>query len=161
MSFSVRSFIAGVRESHPTLGPDELTKQVLIDLPATDKEEAFQQCLRQVVSNCITSTSDRFQAPVRQPERDSTRSWKTRVARSWKIKLEDGFWGPNGWIKFGDCTIVDLTFAAELRRRDAAALEVSAANLEGWSALLVQHGVDHIRDLPESVLRERLEGGSA
>lgn len=174
-SFSIYRFITSVRKDYPTLGPDELTEKVLASLPIEDERAALEQCLRHTVSGAITSSSrDRpFLIPdavKAEPsssssnsssssgKRDSTRSWKTRVSRQWKINLEVTFKGAEAWIPFGDSTKVDLLHGAKTRRDEAAELAESAIALELWADLLDEYKVTRVRDLPESVLRERLEG---
>lgn len=169
--FSIYSFITEVRKDNWDMTPNELTKLVLKELPAEREGEALQQCLRKVVSDHISSSRDGrrpYLHPVPnrpEPPRDSAKSWKTSASRRrWETYLEDPFHvvpGSPDYIRFGDCRVDDLIQAVQKRHDAAEALRVTAAVLEEWCQLLVKHGARRIRELPESVLRERLNRGAA
>jgi hypothetical protein len=167
--FSLYSFITEVRKEYPTLGPNELTDEVLAALPPEHERAALEQSLRHTVSAAITKTTTNrpFLVPQRdkQPERDSSRSWKTAASRGrWERFLEEPFHiapGTTRWIAFGDCTVDDLVQGSQSRRVAAQNLISSASAIEEWTELLVRHGVRRVRELPQSVLRERLERAAA
>ncbi|MER5843247.1 hypothetical protein ABT099_23705 [Streptomyces prasinus] len=66
---------------------------------------------------------------------------------------------PREWKRIGDCTFTDLMFAATQRRDQAARTSAAAERLERLAELLRSHGVDRVRDLPESILTK--VGGAA
>lgn len=66
---------------------------------------------------------------------------------------------PSEWKRIGDCSFSDLMFAAGQRRDQAARTSAKAEHLERLAELLRVHGVDRVRDLPESLLAE--VGGAA
>lgn len=166
--WSLRSFITGVRqEDNWGLPPEELTKLVLHELPPEREREALEQAVRHVVSSVVSSGPSGDQpylraVPKPASERDSARSWRTSASRRrWQTYLEDPLDivpGRAGYrVAFGDCTVDDLVKAAAKRRDVAAGLTTTAGVLDGWCELLVKHGVRRVRELPEHVLRPRLE----
>lgn len=169
--FSIYSFVTEVRKQHPELAPNELAKEVLTQLPAEHERAALEQALRLLVSGEITrNTANRpFLIPSAglssETPRDSARSWKTAASRRrWESYLEEPFHvipGSKRWIAFGDCTADDLTTSALSRRDRAAALLTAAEALDEWVELLAQHGVRRVRDLPQEVLRHRLDRSAA
>lgn len=172
--FSIHLFITGIRKEFPTLGPDELTKKVLTQLPTEHEREALEQALRTVVVTQISNGPSRGDRPFLVPSRgahheqsgrDSTRSRKLSAIRGrMEENLEKPFFvlpGGKQWIPFGDVSVDDLIRGIKTDQRRVGALTDSITAKEEWIALMVKHGVRRIRDLPESVLRERLEQGRA
>lgn len=66
---------------------------------------------------------------------------------------------PREWKRVGDCSFTDLMFAAGQRRDQAARTSAAAERFERLAELVRVHGVERVRDLPESVLSE--VGGAA
>lgn len=97
------------------------------------------------------------------PGRQAARSAKVAAIREagprWlRDRLNTGA-DPREWKRIGDCTFTDLMFAAGQRRDQAARTSAAAERLEALAELVRAHGVDRVRDLPESVLAEA--GGAA
>lgn len=63
------------------------------------------------------------------------------------------------WKRIGDCTFTDLMFAVSQRREQAARTSAAADRYERLAELVQAHGVELVRDLPESVLSQ--VGGAA
>lgn len=66
---------------------------------------------------------------------------------------------PSEWKRLGDCGFSDLMFAVQQRRDQAARTSAVAERLESLAELLRAHGVERVRDLPETVLSS--VGGAA
>lgn len=76
-------------------------------------------------------------------------------------ELRERWFGHEGWVFFGDFTVDDCRFAADLRRKQAQRNEAEAAKLDHWAQLLLKHRVSRIADLPASVLAAQFERQAA
>lgn len=166
MTFSINTLIREVRAEQPTFGVDAITDLVLPRIPPEAVMVALRQCLRNTVSGIFTSSTDE-RAPIMSPVPvdtapvpDSTRSRKTRLKRAWAASLEVQIRGAQENKPFGDFTLDDCRYAVKTREQRAAVELEHARSFEQWADLLLTHQVARVRDLPESVLRSRLEGKS-
>lgn len=174
--FKLPRFVRTVFESSTAItDPDTLAKEVLRALEPRDEHAALEQALRLVAQNFLTkargsltslggrSRCDAHNPPVTEGRTTSSKSWKTRGSREfWQDRLEKPFHveGPE-WVLLGDLGVPALTRIAEHRDVLSVTNAKEAAGAREWAALLVQHDVAIIRKLPESVLRERLQGEAA
>lgn len=172
--FKLRRFVRTVFESSTITDPDTLAKEVLRALDPKDERAALEQALRMVAQNFLTGARGSLTSLGGQPMRDSqpesaaegrttsAKSWKTAGSRQyWQKRLEDLIHvdGPDSqWVALGDCDVAALTHIAEHRDMLSVANAKEAAGAREWVALLELHGVTTVRKLPESVLRERLQG---
>jgi hypothetical protein len=175
--FKLRRFVRTVFESSAITDPDSLAKEVLRALDPKDERAALEQALRLVAQNYLThargsltslggqSGVDAQSSPAAKGRTTSTKSWKTAGSRQfWQKRLEElqHIEGPDRqWIALGDCDVTALLSIAEHRDMLATANAKEAAGAREWAALLTQHNVATVRKLPESVLRERLQGDVA
>lgn len=65
---------------------------------------------------------------------------------------------PADWKFLGDCSTVELAYAAKIRENHAARNLERAQWLRKMGALLAEHKVETVRELPETVLRKVLGG---
>jgi hypothetical protein len=170
--FKLRRFVRTVFESSTITDPDTLAKEVLRALDPKDERAALEQALRMVAQNFLTQARGSLTSLGGQSRSDAHTSraaegrtayrpgWKVRGSREfWLEKLEKPFHieGPD-WLPLGDLGIIALTRIAEHRDMLSATNAKEAAGAREWAALLELHGVTTVRKLPESVLRERLQG---
>lgn len=182
MSFSLYDFARDIQRRNDTIDPDTLAKEVgsaLEESPPADQAAALEQALRSYVQHVLANVRRRpsvfpgghapfdahgTSAAGDSNQRDSSRSWKTRGSRQyWHPKLEDPYWAGTAtdWLRFGDLGVAALNLNAEYHAKLAAANHAKAVELHEWAELLVEHNVAVIRDLPASVLRQRLGGEKA
>ena len=173
--FKLRKFVRTVFNDSTVTDPESLAKEVLAQLPAEDERAALEQAMRMVAQNFLTHargslTSLGGQTPhgtysaAAAGGRTSSKSWKTRGSREfWRKRLEELYCGgpDQTWLSLGDCDVAALARLAERGDMLAAANAKTAAEAREWAALLERHHVDTVRQLPEDVLRERLQGGAA
>lgn len=97
--------------------------------------------------------------PVRRPGRSAKVAAIRESGPKWlRDRLNTGS-DPREWKRVGDCTFSDLMFAVGQRREQAARTSAAAERLEALAELVRVHGVERVRDLPESVLAS--VGGAA
>lgn len=186
-AFHLRSFIRSVYNETEAGDPQTLAKEVFRRLEhETDlTRAALEQALPLVCQNFLSTNrgplsslgghsvpagngQDSSVAQGRTPRAGSWRNGNPSGSRSpsehWRKRLEeDHSIGGRGtdWIKLGDCDISALSKMAEYREHLSAANMRGAVGAREWSALLVEHNVRTVRQLPESVLRERLSRSAA
>jgi hypothetical protein len=162
--------------------PDRLTHAVLAALesaPQADREAAFEQALRSTCQHVLNNVrrsphyfpgghaADDAQLNIAagDPKPNSARSWKTRdAAEYWRAKLDTPYplWdGKNTWVAFGDLTVDALDRASVWHNTLADANRAKATEMHEWAQLLLHYKVATIKELPETVLRERLDRGAA
>lgn len=167
----VRQIYRGINEDDPT----KLVKAVLAaleEIPQADRDLALEQALKVYCRHTLSSV--RRTTPVSPgghrsvdtqeanaaggPIPNSARSWKTRDAvEFWRTQLNSPTWdGADVFLAFGDLAVDALDRLAEYHTTFADAHRAKALWLREWAALLRQHDVTTIKELPENVLRERL-----
>lgn len=175
--FSLHKFIRTVQRDTGVTHPDKLTAEVitaLADAPSEHQDAALEQAIRSSVQHTLNSmrharifpgdhlysgAQDESVAGKAQP--DSSRSWKVQ---GWRSKLEKLYplWTDNDdWVPFGDLTIAALDQSAAYHAKLADANRAKSIEMYEWAALLREHRVERIRQLPETVLRARLDGDVA
>lgn len=94
--------------------------------------------------------------PSGQPPRAAFRSAKVAAYQQLGAKwLEERLCtsgNPREWKRVGDATVTDLMYAARERREQAGRTIAKAREYERLAELLGKHGVEHVRELPASVL---------
>jgi hypothetical protein len=175
--FKLRRFVRTVFESSAITDPESLAKEVLVQLDPKNERAALEQALRLVAQNYLTHARgsltslgghmarDAHPPAVAEGRTTSTKSWKTAGSRQfWQKRLEElvHIEGENHqWIALGDCDVTALLSIAAHRDMLSTANAREAAGAREWAALLTQHNVTTVRKLPESVLRNRLQGDVA
>jgi hypothetical protein len=178
--FSLSEFVRGVHYDTAEIDPDKLTKAVITALAGATKDEqaiALEQAIRSFVQHSLNNVrhspkifpggqgSDGAQSggAAGEPKANSARSWKTRGASDyWRVQLEIPYWdGAETWVAFGDLTSDALDRMTAYHSKLAVANQLKATEMHDWSELLREHKVTTIKDLPEAVLRARLDKGHA
>jgi hypothetical protein len=169
IKFSLYRFIRTVQRDTGVTHPDKLTAEVitaLADAPTEHQDAALEQAIRSSVQHTLNSmrhvrvfpggqASSTLGGATAQP--DSSRSWKVQ---GWRSKLEKLYplWTDNDdWVPFGDLTIAALDQSAAYHAKLADANRAKAIEMAEWAVLLREHQVERIRQLPETVLRARLD----
>ena len=163
-SFNLRDLVRDVAASSPATDPGTLANEIARRIPAEHREAALQAMLRGYVREFLTQ--DRMthaEPPGRPAQSNSARSWKRDgIREGWRKMLRDRLHvapDPSAWKFLGDCTFDDLSFAALERRTAAERTIAKAEGYEALAALLKEHGVETVRELPAEVLASRLEAG--
>jgi hypothetical protein len=180
--FDLRTFVRGVFHSSTATDPKALAKETLARLSPEDERAALEQAMPLVAQNFLSSARGSLTSlggahvnrgahlasgateGIPTPTADSARSWKTKASREyWRERLEDPFCaGPDGtWLPLGDCDVPAFARIKERADMLVAANQRTSRGADEWIELLVEHGVTRARDLPEAVLRHRLQGGAA
>lgn len=165
--FNLARLVRQVYDESDTPDPTLLAKEVNRRIRKADRDAALEQCLRQFVMYQLSRIRMARCAP---PEPQGTvsvpnsgRSAKVAAIREhWRRALRE--WvpvAPKQWKFFGDCTADDLAYVAGLREEHARRTWASAAHIRRIQALLAEHDVATVGELPETVLREQLGGSAA
>ncbi|MFG1683585.1 hypothetical protein ACGFNP_25675 [Nonomuraea sp. NPDC049269] len=151
--------------------PGALAKEVSKRVPDDHLREAFDEMIRTYVQKIVTGNRTLILPPAAFHEvptpggkvRPVGRSKKVaEIREAWRVVLRERInIGPaaEDWKVLADCDTEDLLFA-ETARRDLAARNLANADqLKGLRDLLAEHGKQHVRDLPDSVLAAYFGGG--
>jgi hypothetical protein len=173
-AFNLRSLIREVLDESVLADPGGVAKEVSKRVPDDHLRDAFEEMLRTYVTNTITGGRTLFPKPVNGAFHEvpvPQVGGKSRaVGRSKKVEGIREAWrevlrqrinigpAPEDWKFLGDCDTEDLAFAETARRELAARNLANADQLKGLRDLLAEHGVEHVRDLPDSVLAAYLGG---
>jgi hypothetical protein len=167
--FDLRALVREVCDSHPSPDPTMLAKEVNQRIGEDDRDVALEQALMTVVMHTVSrsrhSASPGGQwAPETQMRFAAGGFPSHKVAsirEAWRRVLHDRISvgpEPDAWKFLGDCTVADLSYAAALREEHARRTAARAAQYRRLAALLTEHGVTTVGQLPESVLGEHLTG---
>lgn len=177
--FSLHRFVRLVQRTKDEIDPDKLTYEVIValkDAPQEDQDAALEQAVRSFVQHVLNNIRRTRDFPGDQVTSgtqrgavagslNSARSWKTRnAAEYWRGELElpyPLYDGANTWVRFGDLTVEALEHSATYHHTLAVTNQKRAEEAREWARLLREHRVLTIRELPESVLRERLNAAGA
>jgi hypothetical protein len=131
----------------PGLIADDLFARIL---PA-DYEAALQQALRHFVRQVLSE--ERSHPQIHSPAGPGVSAKRQMIADGWQRRLRDRLSVADGEWKFlGDCTAVDLQFAADYRREQAARNRAKAAQYDVLRHLLEERGAERVADLPAELL---------
>jgi hypothetical protein len=157
----LRDLIREVADEHPTAQPEEIARDVAKQTPADRLIEFYEEALRPLV--VMVFSRDRNTAfdnampaddagvssqapPKRQPanskKAERTRTWWQTMLDS-RVKVETGF------IPLADCRREDLEYCIDERRSHIADVENRIGYYERLIALLADHGVETVGELPE------------
>lgn len=164
--FNLREFIAEVCDTFPTADPAIIAIEVLNRIPRVHYRAALEQALPSLVNQVISRQRHNIPAAtftagasaatgVRVAERAAP-SWKViGIRETWQRLLRDRINvgpEPSEWKFLSDCTVPDLHYAADVRDEHARRNAARAAQYRQLAALLVEHGVDTVGNLPENLL---------
>jgi hypothetical protein len=168
MSKKLRDLIRQVIADHPTEQIPELAKHVVTLTPAEDLSRFYEYTLRSKIVEVLSNDRNTAMAHVfggapvsnEEPEDDDEdesevhrESWKVTSVRNWWTKmLEASVYVEDKQKKLlGDCTAEECRFLATDRRTMADDLLNKADEFEKLAALIEEHNVSIVRELPEQV----------
>lgn len=165
MTFDLHDLVKQVCATSALTHPKDLAKEVLGQIDEHDEHDALEQSLATVVQKYVSRDHRPLITPGDQGRGDtqtgtvaggSNRSpYVTALRSAWQRQLTARVnVGVGDWKRFGDCTAEDLDFMSRHRRELAAANIASADKLDTIAALLEEHGVDMVRDIPEHIVAE-------
>lgn len=173
MKYDLRASVKQVLDGSSLNSPAEIAAKVAEDVPS----HALRACLRltlaayaaQIIREDRNYASPNFQTPASQTALGSQndvaggapsaarRSWGARYRDAWQRSLTSRVHvGDSQWKQLGDCTYADLEAIAAERNRNAEKNAAAARYYNGLRALLTEHAVDTVRDLPTEVLMDAL-----
>jgi hypothetical protein len=153
--FSLRALVRDVKESSTLVDPGLIATEVDKRIGDEELRLALRQALRTFVRQVITEDRTRTQIAPFTPGGPSgaPSSWKVREVQAYQRALRDPVHvGQSQWKALGDCTAVDLAFAAVERDEQAQRNAAKARQYREAKRLLDEHEVDRVRDLPPEVL---------
>lgn len=153
-----RAIVAKILAESASCDPRTLASEILAELTEEDLRDGLAVTLPAYVRVRLHAS----RTPVRELSSGSHVSTKVAgYAAAWRRVL-DSSWevGEQTWKRLRDLTASELRWAADRRRAQAADLQARAGWLEGLAALLAEHHVSTVGELPESVLAAYLGGQS-
>lgn len=167
----LNQLVRDVVASSTLADPREVSAEVFRRIPSEDYGRLLLKLLPDLVRETYRTTRNHpvqvpFPSPgakVPQPPNRSHRVDGIRNTLGSGRLLDRVHSGPgtSDWKLLGDCTFEDLMYAARERQAQAARTQAKAAEYAALAELLRASGVDRVRDLPATVLREQLEGADA
>lgn len=167
MKYDLRASVKQVLDTSGLNSPAEIAAKVAEDVPA----HALRACLRltlaayaaQIIREDRNYAAPNFQTPAShgtpgaQGDRAGGRPWGARYRDHWQRALRGPVnVGDKQWKQLGDCGYADLEFLAAERVKNAERNAAAARYYNGLRALLTEHDVATVRDLPAEVLIDAL-----
>ena|ERR1051326_1552073 len=150
--YDLRTAVFDVLDTSDLTDFQAIAAKVAENVPARQLRAALGECLVSYVR--MTCSQRRMANPVLHTAR-SARSPKVAAIRDAHAKWLRELISVEGGQKFlGECTYEDLMFAAEKRRKHAAVTVAQAQRFEEIAALLHEHQVETVAELPPSALME-------
>ena len=157
-AFSLRSRIKQIVEQSTTADPKVIADEVLDSITTSEAAFALAECLPDFVRIVVNLEGRR-----RSPSAGPGKSWKTEAAKAYAQKLlrqrVDVSGKGIGWKFLAECTSGELDAVAAHRRQQADDLVSTAAWFEKIAALLDEHSVETVKELPEAVLSSLATNG--
>lgn len=141
----------------------DLAQQVAEAIPTNALRIALEEALPAYIRSRISLTRNLTHAPVdpyvdtkpRQAgQRNAARSSAVRAIRQWWLDTVEVHVADGGYLKLGECTLADLMFAVEDRRRRAQDMSRAADRYEKIARAMKDADVPTVADLPKKVLAE-------
>jgi hypothetical protein len=123
-------------------------------------QEALPEVIREVMAQDRNANRKGFsggQVSAMRPVRSGKSVKSSRMAdisenNAWRRRLDDRLGIPGkGYIRLGECTVIDLREYAKSLRSTGDAMYASAADYDHMADLLEAQGVEYVRDLREAV----------
>lgn len=153
--FDLHALVRSVTDGSGLLGPREIAAKVAENVPANKRLAVLQEALVPYVRIYLQHARQPISAaPTGTGNRNSARSSKVSAIREgWRKTLAGQFHvGGGEWQTLADCSYENVAFLAA-ERRDVAARTIAAAEMfEALAKAMRKAKVDHVRELPESVL---------
>jgi hypothetical protein len=160
--FSLRALAREVWDDTGGADYHVIAKELLRRIPAGKQEAALSEALAEYSRHFVVGlrpTARKVRPGAGQ--RNSARSAKVAgIRRAWP-QLRATYFTKDGQKPLGDCTRIDVVFIAEHLEKKARENQAKAGWMRDLSAALGAHKVDRVRDLPDDVLAQFLEGAAA
>lgn len=161
--FDLRARVHHVLRESTSSDPRTLAAEVVAALDGPQAFAALVQALppfiRQQISadrahrwSTVASSAQPQESPAPTPN-----SWRISAVQEYAALLRERVYGADGWKELGACTAVDLNFMVRERRLRAQQLENSAQRYRRLAALLEEHHVVKVAELPGAALCGILE----
>lgn len=154
---NLRSIVHEAIASAESVEYADIANSVLARLDPADYREALAAALPTFCRSVVVS--QRTDGPVRPPKaaQKLPGSWKVQAIREgWQRRLSEVYATDEGNKRLGDFTHDDLIYQASICERQAKSKLSKAKGWKGLAALMDDHGVERVRDLPAEVLMTTL-----
>ena len=152
LTFNLRALVQQTMADSLVADPGVLADLVLHSITKKDRDEALSQSLRTFVRQVFSEGRliTHIDPSGRVAGVQAGRSAKVEGIREhWRRALRDPInVGAGSWKLLGDCDATDLLFVAEFRREQATRNASKAAQYDSLRALLMEHKVELVKDLP-------------
>lgn len=149
--FSLRAMVREVWDELGGCDYHVLADKVLPRIEEDDREEALSQALVEFCRQFATGVRPTLR---KTPRPQPNPSWKVRGVRESWPQLRAHIFTKDGQKALGKCGADDLIFHADLLERQAGQLERKSARERDLAALLAEHKVKLVENLPADVLAE-------
>jgi hypothetical protein len=161
--FNLRALVRTVTAE--TTSPDNwlIAKETARRVPPDHIDAALVEALAEYVRHFQTTLRPRgFGGTSGGGNANSGKSSKVAAIRAaYRRLLEAPYDTATGQKYLGDCTAEDLIFIADGLEEQARQNMAKASGFRGLSVVLGERGVARLRDLPDDVLVQHLNGGAA
>lgn len=160
-TFDIRAAVREVIDTTDLTDPGDIALKVAENVPSKHLREVLAAVLRDFVRIEFHAYDRRRPSAEPTTERHprGPRSAKVGAIRAWaRLLRKPVAVEANVWKQFGECTLDDLGFLAEDRRRNAAESVAAAERFDKYSAAMAEYGVATVADLPDDVIAS-IEGG--
>jgi hypothetical protein len=146
-TFTLRDLVREVIADHPDASPRELAELVAKLAPAERIADLFTDLLVPLVNDVL---SQQLRNALNRNFKQKARSPKLEERRRWWHELLAARVHVGGELKVvAECTVEDLSTCIEERRAHIADVQAQIVNYEKLIALMTQHGVETVAELPE------------
>lgn len=144
--FNLRKLVREVTGSTTLTDPGDIAREVGRRIDEDSVRAALDEALRVFVRQIISEDRPHgFTTPAPRPGRSAK---VAGIRDGWQRKLRARYATEHEWKFLADCTHEDLIFIATDLDRKAAQNQAKARSFRGLAALLTDHGVERVRDLP-------------
>lgn len=163
---NIGAIIREVVQESTSPDPEIIAKEVLSRLTVPDQLLVFEQILTERVADELRAIRYRNKAHAKRGDKTVGSGGRrsggpsrhvAAVRELWRERLRESIAVGDRQYRFlGDCTAADLTWAAEFRNVQAKKNRALATWFDDLAALVEQHDVATVGELPEGVLRTYL-----
>lgn len=171
---NLTALIRAVIDESDEVAPEAIAKLVLDRVKANQRADALRQALPALVRSEFLRGSPGF-SPTSTPARQGTvedhgtragggptSSKVAAIREHWRAVLRQRIAvGDGEYRMLSDCTALDLEAAAERRRQHATQTLARATQLDALAALVREHGVSTVGELPDTALRPAVTSDAA
>lgn len=147
--------IRAFADEHHLDDPRDIADKILPALPADVRDHIIRAGVAAYIRTTLNASrhdaiTNALPARGRSAKVSTVRDWWARMCDS-RVSVADG------WKRIGDCTIDDLAYCAGERRTEAARVIAHAERYERLAAMLTEHGVHTVRELPADAAASLVE----